>query len=527
MVCRVFSGDSHRFHDLGAAYNSYSLFSHFPACSFDWGDSGFAGSSNYGGELLYLSAPSCKHGLVLARGNFSTSHYASLSRAQIVFGGPATFGLEVSRAQFVYDPSQKDSLKAKRGSSYRLGALIERGCFNYRWPFNEYYLDANVEEENEAVDSTGPSDHTDGETGAKASTSSPAGRPAHLGTCQMFSFAKDGYFYQVLRVQEDSSFKTKPKVPDLSGPQQTEQKDTEQKQIVLTMGGPVWFHTFHAEDRLHDHLLNDRGQARPVHGSQGRVKTDDLEGATEANTDIVKDRSPVCASSPARDGDDAEYEMIKYWDCTRKIGLEAMVYKVSKAGRLKKLPLFVSNVEADSGPNSLQSDNKTRAYNAVVPFDDDDQIAGHRCQVFMAAIRLYEDHEQEEPTKWMPPPSSQDIYEFIGASPSSLKATGALWQTVSNKSLTGTSSGLNIDEASLIGRSLEKILQVDIAPVTFQDDVGTKHAGTKECEKGKPLPSSGGQHSDKERRPTGEVEPSAALVSNIYIRANVDLKSML
>lgn len=29
----------------------------------------------------------------------------------------------------------------EKGSNFSLGTMIERGCFNYRWPFNEYYLD--------------------------------------------------------------------------------------------------------------------------------------------------------------------------------------------------------------------------------------------------------------------------------------------------------------------------------------------------------------------------------------------------
>jgi hypothetical protein len=56
---------------------------------------------------------------------------------------------------FAYDPNgevitQDDILKetelsknkaAKNGSTFTLGRMIERGCFNYRWPVTEYYLD--------------------------------------------------------------------------------------------------------------------------------------------------------------------------------------------------------------------------------------------------------------------------------------------------------------------------------------------------------------------------------------------------
>src|SRR5277367_1110931 len=82
------------FQRLGPTFTSYFQFSHLPSCSFDWGENGYAGSSNHGGELLYLSAPSKTKGLIIARGHFATSLYASLSRAQIEFGGPSTFGLD-------------------------------------------------------------------------------------------------------------------------------------------------------------------------------------------------------------------------------------------------------------------------------------------------------------------------------------------------------------------------------------------------------------------------------------------------
>ncbi|KAK3361139.1 hypothetical protein B0T24DRAFT_599490 [Lasiosphaeria ovina] len=89
----------------GPTYNSCNVFSHLPSSAFDWGDSGNAGSSNYGGELLYLSAPWKQRGLVMVRGSFSTSLYFSLSRAQNEFDGSSTFGLEVSRADNIFDPN--------------------------------------------------------------------------------------------------------------------------------------------------------------------------------------------------------------------------------------------------------------------------------------------------------------------------------------------------------------------------------------------------------------------------------------
>src|SRR5205814_294707 len=102
----------------------------------------------------------------------ASSLYASLSRAQIQFGGPSTFGLEVSRTPYAYDPEgdeiivdeskeedktqKKDELDksgalvASNGSSFQLGPMIGRGCFNYRWPVTEYYLNLHPNYEKQA-----------------------------------------------------------------------------------------------------------------------------------------------------------------------------------------------------------------------------------------------------------------------------------------------------------------------------------------------------------------------------------------
>lgn len=79
----------------GPEYVSYSQLSDLPACSFDFGNDGFAASSNYGGELLQMTAPSKDHGLVFARGDFEYSLYLALARGQKKSGGKSAFGLKL------------------------------------------------------------------------------------------------------------------------------------------------------------------------------------------------------------------------------------------------------------------------------------------------------------------------------------------------------------------------------------------------------------------------------------------------
>ncbi|KAH8901092.1 hypothetical protein GQ53DRAFT_814577 [Thozetella sp. PMI_491] len=481
----------------GLAYNSYSFLSSLPATSFDWGDDGHGGSSNYGGELLYLSAPSKKNGVVIVRGNFSTSHYAALSRAQIEFGGPSTFGFEVSRADYKYDTSTEKG--RYYGSSFTLGDMIERGCFNYRWPFNEYYLDPWRK------------DHT-----AK-------GQTKHVGTCQMFSCSKDGYFYQIVRIEDGGHFDDGGQIDDKLDKCRHFDADS---QIVLTIGGPVWFQPFLKEDRNRYHMLGERG-ALALDDKPEKVEPHPIKFDFEG-----KEAKDVSSPRPLKES----YETIRYWDT-------------------------LSTSDADSGTRDLQGGPRTPAYNAIVRLDDTKTTQSYRdhktrrSATFMAVYRLIEGvpkpNKAPEPTNsvepndvsgsnddphpndslkpnessgsdqlvessntpeskeiatlklaWTAEPllplSSQKLYEFIGVSPSSNKATGALWRTIFTQLKSNLIPTLNLVEATLAGRALEKILQVDMIPAII------------------------------DARPNGPEkipEEEYALVSNLYFWANVDLKS--
>jgi len=89
----------------GAEYVSYSQLSDLPACSFDFGDNGYAASSNYGGEVLHMTTPSDEHGIIFARGDFECSLYLALARGQKERGGKSSFGLKVASSdEFATDP---------------------------------------------------------------------------------------------------------------------------------------------------------------------------------------------------------------------------------------------------------------------------------------------------------------------------------------------------------------------------------------------------------------------------------------
>ncbi|KAI2472957.1 hypothetical protein F4781DRAFT_443974 [Annulohypoxylon bovei var. microspora] len=156
----------------GPTYISFSAFSDRSACSFDFGDNGCAASCNYGGELLQMSAKDDEKGVIFAHGDFERTYYSSLARAQRKHGGQATFGLGIARNQKPFQPAEN---QRDQGSNLKLGQMIERGCFNYRWPFNEYVLLLNEDDNS---------------------------NPKEAGTCTRVSFVKDDVLYQVMRLEK-------------------------------------------------------------------------------------------------------------------------------------------------------------------------------------------------------------------------------------------------------------------------------------------------------------------------------------
>jgi hypothetical protein len=493
----------------------------------------------------------------MARGHFATSLYASLSRSQIEFGGPSTFGLEVSRCPYAFDPegkviteqdvknepTNKKVLGARNGSSYRLGSMIDRGCFNYRWPVTEYYLDLHpdqraVEHEKKAhrqkteedANKDGQKDTQDvsqnkhgtkgkeknvkkiahftseathgaeeenrsdkkdtrftsqGEPGTKekkGNDKKDPSQPKHVGTCQMFSCAKGDMFYQVLRIEEGGKFGM---------------SFRDNSQIIITMGGPVWFQSFN--DGEHG-IKGGGGLTMMPRGGSVGVPTDKSYDAQ----DRVEKMETVLDVSE----DEPTGTIIRYWDPCHERGLEAKAYQLQD-GEYKQLFMTKSPWEADNGPKYEEGSTNLTAYNAVgelqnLTFTSD----APRSVTFLAAIRLYEGDEKGVDQygfgRWpehMKLPTSEELFDHVGVDPDRDIATGAMWESIFLDRRMGPEPVLELAEFNMIGRSLEKILQVDIIPVTFGDD----------------------DEDDDE----GDGKEYAALVSNLFVRENVDLKSLL
>ncbi|KAI8634080.1 hypothetical protein F5Y19DRAFT_487609 [Xylariaceae sp. FL1651] len=447
----------------GSTYISYDQFHHLPDTSFEFGADGFAGACNRGGELLHLSAPSKTHGLIFARGAFSSSLYACLARAQMEFGGSSTFGLRLSREQAAYSEpesisglhksSQSRRNQRKRSyserkcdypldSSFRLGKMIERGCFNYRWPLNEYSLLLN----------SPPGENGDSN--------------AETGTCTRFSFVKNGVCYQVIRLEQ----RCRPE----DSQQETYHLFPPDGQVALEIGGPIYLQLLKNVT-----TSNAPGSATLEDGYRSKVKDES---------------SPTC------------FRMV---DTVNNVALEARVYQLSADGEsstpleLKSsskgqdiwnsqqaAPSLIQKFDSYGATSStLASSNLTSTDNSITSIASG-QIAykaiaklhpptkqggglGNRSETFIAAIRLVQsDDADEEPEI----PSSEDMHRDVwvevvrpgSVMESGSQATGAMWETILQWRDLRTDSMSEFTEISLIARCLEKILQVDLVPGIFE-----------------------------------------------------------
>ncbi|KAI0003932.1 hypothetical protein F4779DRAFT_601025 [Xylariaceae sp. FL0662B] len=369
----------------GPTYISYSEFSDRPACSFEFGENGCAASCNYGGGLLHMSAKDENRGIIFAHGNFEPTYYSCLARAQRQQGDEATFGLDIAVDRKPFD---KTDTRTYEGSSLRLGEMTERGCFNYRWPVNEYALLLN-EDDNSEVKETG--------------------------TCTRISFVKDDILYQVIKLEPGC----RPEADICYVFPRT-------GRIVLTIGGKIKFRVF---DKSQDKgLLNELD-----------IRVSRFNGQW--------------------------YDMLKE-------------LKLSDDERNKRL-----NSPGAKPENAFSAELSGMKHSN----SDDRQVT------FIAEFKL---RTSGNKLAWAETPTSEQIYDYLGINPSSVTATGVMWEALFLQREEKYAYGFS--EANLTGRCIEKILTVDLIPAAFGKE------GCRKFEKGGPL----------------------ALVSNLFLQPSIDLQSL-
>jgi hypothetical protein len=369
-----------------------------------------------------------KEGLIFARGDLSSSIYASFARSQMEYGSSSTFGLEVVRNRAQYDPETDEG---KRGSSFRLGRMLQRGCFNYRWPLNEYALHLNGEKtkaERRQSNARGAATDFKGEH-QQASGEGPQQHDRETGTCTTLSFMRQGICYQVLRIQQGCG----PDAPscELFPPS---------SQIVLGIGGSI--------------------QLRSWETIGDRDKTTTAEG--KPTSTAFKDESTSTK--------------MRFIDTDTGIGLEAQVWKVKADAKPCYEPLELTKDDISNPVNESRSQDgrpNPGPYNAYVP------LRGERRAVFVAALRLFKVTTKDKEGKFklcdlpmLDPPRPDVIYKYItlgkdiDAPGKETGRTGLMWTSIFLRRHLHTGSVPEPTEVSLLGRCLEKILQVDLVPRT-------------------------------------------------------------
>lgn len=388
------------------------------ASSFDFGHEGYAASCNYGGELIHLSAKSASQGLIFARGNRCTSLSSSLAQAQGEFGGPATFGLEVSRNRDPGTPSGVAGDKFEKmhqgfasQSSFRPGQMIERGSFSHRWPFHEYLLLLN----------DNPKSKMDNRT---------------FGTYSILSFIEEGVCYQVLRLEADARHDSTAATTANVG-----------QRIVLTVGGDLFFQTFAQATKRREDAVTKQNVS-----------------VTSADYDKTANHPPPRAKAERSE----TAATVRVFSEDKTIVVEYQAYWIGPNQKPFRLQLNESKECVDSSGK----EGRHAAYNAYLDFRQGQLNDG---AVFVAAFRIRDaasvklEVEEDEEEGWNPQIDSARFYKHVVADPCSSGATGNLWETIFlERGQSGAGLLCLLSEAHLVGRCIAKILDVEMCPTTIR-----------------------------------------------------------
>ncbi|GAP93397.1 putative magnesium transport protein [Rosellinia necatrix] len=371
-----------------STYASFTQFDNRPATAFDFGDAGYAASCNHGGELLQMSALCERKGLILARGYFELTLESILARSHLTSGGKSTFGLKLLPTVDNKQPSLS------------LGAMKGRGCFNYRWPVNDYTI----------------LKHEDGYTDDNKHLGVEAG------TCVFFSYVKDGVVYQVLRIEQGTQSISDP-VADICC-------------ITLGISEPAGYEYLYQQD---------------------------IDGT---------DRSESIGS-PEKEHSRFEARLFRHLEPP----------DVETKQEYEEISL--SEIVTRDGVRTYQTTWK--------PPERSIYSVQGRTETFVAALRLGP-ISLTSPSSLPKPLSSKELYATLGVDPLSIMATGAMWETLFLWKGQKANSMSELNEVSLVARCMEKILRVDTVPAMLEES-SSKHG-------------------------------SIALMSNIFLRAGLDIQSL-
>lgn len=293
--------------------------------------------------------------------------------------------------------------------------MIERGTYNYRWPFTEFCLhidnpplpsDASAQGQLESpwTSCVCPVGHHDVDTrGGKL------GVP--VGTLGRVSFMREGVLYQLLRL-------------DARHQEASAAERTEKAELILTIEGPMRLQSF-----------------RRFNGGQTK------EGEI-ALSPCWRHPNDACLVGTL-DGSAIHWQAELFqFDVNNRVAPYRIALKRLKDDNEKKDHCYKNDVYLQSLPR----------FQAELA-----EIGTNSCHVFVAAFRLVDvaSVAYSNPIE-MPP--HEAIAEFLRSGPPWAPGTASMWRSVFSWREDSLDYIPELREEHIVGRCLEKILSVDIVP---------------------------------------------------------------
>jgi hypothetical protein len=414
------------------------------AKSTEYGADGYTGSLTDWHELLQVTAPDPKCGLVFVRGSFPSTPEAILSRAQREdhSGAKGTWGFDMLP-----------------DSDFELGGVFGQGLLNSRWPYIRYTIIPKQKDKDK----------------------SRAFRPYSSGTCESLSFVKDRVVYQVVRLVPGEKRKTFVPPPPGSAAGSLKSGAASDKALEEPIRQNSIAPTHNEETATRKFRFRVGGKIRfgctcDDSASQLLVYTSDCdsrEGWSSCRSDFYKQNLYIRTfingkpAVPVR-----QHEKITT-EKPERLSRPLSRHPSTPSSRPQSRPSSRPQSRPISRPPSIRSRRSTSpeiyssnlknvdlASDFEIHIDDKEEM-----QIIVIAIALRQDIEKLDPSA-IEVPSSSDVKAFLGISKESDNATNILWM---ERWKAKEHQESNIYELRTVMTGVERILGVTSMPVTEKD----------------------------------------------------------
>lgn len=299
----------------------------------------------------------------------------------------------------------------QNGPRYRQCCMIERGAYNYRWPFNEFCLHidnpplplcAQGEVESPWTSCACPVGHHDVDPcGGKVSVP--------VGTLARVSFMREGVLYQLLRL--DARHK------------EASDDRTEKAELILTIEGPMRLQSF-----------------RRLNGGQSKEWEIALSPCPQ---------HPDTCLIGMLDGSAIHWQP------------ELFHFDLKNGGPAYRVPLKRLKDDKEKQHHCFKTDDDLEP---LPRFQAElEEIDTNSCHVFVAAFRLVDEASVAYSNPINIPPH-EVIAEFLRCGSPRAPGTASMWRSVFSWREDSLDYIPELREEHIVGRCLEKILSVDVVP---------------------------------------------------------------